>query len=82
MVGVDDDLMLRLTPDNCPAFKDGLSEYNSVLQTYIHTYKTSFFPRLASLFGYTAVTLTDALEMCQYLEWADLHNVELDINFK
>jgi hypothetical protein len=40
-----------------------------------------FFSRLSTLFEVADVNYLEATEMCQYLQWADLHNVELTINF-
>lgn len=81
MFGHNDDLLLRLNEKNCPAFGNALVEYDSVLQQYIQPFKTTFFPHLAKMFGYRGVDFQQAVQMCQYLEWADLHNVDLDITY-
>ncbi len=80
MVGHDDDLMLRLNAGNCASWKQGLVENEAVLHTLLEPFQ-SLFLRLATLFGESEVNKEEAVEMCSYLKWADLHNVELSIEY-
>jgi len=76
-----DDLMLKLTANNCPAFGQALKDNYPTLKDMIKGFETDLFPRLEHMFGYCGIGLAEAVEMCQYLQWADLHNVELQFTY-
>jgi hypothetical protein len=43
-------------------------------------YEKHFFPRLAKLIDRENVTRAEAIDLCEYIQWADLHEVALTIS--
>lgn len=80
MIGHDDDLMLRLNSQNCPKFSKGLQEHEQHVDELTKEYQKSFYPRLAEMMGQASVTRSEAVDLCEYINWADLHEVELTIS--
>jgi hypothetical protein len=46
MVGVDDDLMLRATPQNCPRYGQALKENEDILNKSIFNITQYLYPKL------------------------------------
>jgi hypothetical protein len=79
VMGAEDDLILNLGEDNCPAFKKAVStHWNSFTNDFTTSFK-DFMTRLNTLSGLTLDT-NGCLSFCEYLKWADLHNVALSID--
>jgi hypothetical protein len=72
---------MRLNEKNCPVFKQGLVDNYDTLKNLTKDFEQNFFPRLAHIFGYCGIGLAEAVEMCQYLQWADLHNIKLTVPY-
>jgi len=79
MVGHDDDLLLRLNGENCPKFGQALEDNKEHLDKLTKKFEKHFFPRLAHLIGKENITREEALDLCEYVHWADLHEVELNV---
>eukprot|EP00350_Pseudokeronopsis_sp_OXSARD2_P000638 CAMPEP_0170541408 /NCGR_PEP_ID=MMETSP0211-20121228/1145_1 /TAXON_ID=311385 /ORGANISM="Pseudokeronopsis sp., Strain OXSARD2" /LENGTH=266 /DNA_ID=CAMNT_0010844119 /DNA_START=542 /DNA_END=1342 /DNA_ORIENTATION=- len=81
MVAHEDDFMLRLNQENCPLFKATLEAQYQTLETELKSFE-NFFLRLEDMFEVASVDAKEATKMCQYLQWADLHNVALTLDAK
>lgn len=80
-MGADDDFILNLNSDNCPAFKKAVDTNWPAFENSVLTNNKDFLTRLAGFFGQTNADLKTSLSYCQYLKWADLHNVALSFAF-
>ena len=78
MVGADHDFLLNINKDNCPAFgKELKQQYASVEGQNSET-----LLRISQLFGEEKTfDLPDGYEACKYLLWADLHSIELTLDY-
>jgi hypothetical protein len=79
MVGHDDDLMLRLNGENCPKFGQALKDNEELLNNLTKRFENKFYPRLAQLINKQNITREEAINLCEYVHWADLHEVELNV---
>lgn len=81
VMGAEDDYMLALNADNCPTFGKAISDNYKTLEDNVqNTFKT-FLTRLTGFFGVQSADTKTAISYCQYLKWADLHNVALSFDF-
>jgi hypothetical protein len=80
MVGHDDDLMLRLNAENCPKFGKALVENEHYIHDLTKDYEKNFYPKLAKLIDRENVTRAEAIDLCEYIQWADLHEVALSVS--
>ncbi|CDW80158.1 histidine acid phosphatase family protein [Stylonychia lemnae] len=81
VMGADDDFILNLSVDNCPAYKKSINDNWAAFENSIQTNNKDFIGRLAQFAGQTTLDLKTALDFCQYIKWADLHNVVLSFDF-
>lgn len=77
-MGGEDDFILNLGEDNCPAFKKAISDNYNDFANKVQTNNKDFLTRLNTLSGLT-LDVPNALSFCEYLQWADMHNVALSI---
>lgn len=80
MVGADADYLLNLNPQNCPLFNASLKEQAETDGLSYDKYAT-FLVRLSQLFDEHTFDLPAGYSACQYLLWADLHSIDLTVDY-
>lgn len=78
MVGPEDDYILATSPENCAAYKSTMetAKKSKAFQDQIASFST-LFTSLETLTGEKNVNYDSAVQICEYLAAADLHNKEL-----
>lgn len=80
-MGADDDYILGLSTDNCPAFGKAINDNYGNFEKNAQTTFSKFLPILANYLKQQTIDIKTALSFCQYIKWADLHNVPLTFDF-
>ena len=79
MEGPDDDTLLGLNAKNCKKFAEGISQNYNDFEDMTKKYK-DFQSSLSQKFGNSYdFTQAETFAACEYIEWADLHGVDLEI---
>lgn len=78
MVGPMDDYILATSAENCAAYKTASENVkkSASFQATVQSF-ASFFTQLETLTGEKSVDYDSAVQICEYLAAADLHNKEL-----
>lgn len=80
-MGAEDDFILNLNTDNCPAFNKAITDNYQTYEGYVQTTFKDFLPKLAGYFGAQTADSKTALSYCSYIKWAYLHNVDLQFAY-
>ena len=79
VMGAEDDYILGLNETNCVNFKTQADAKWPAFAQQTTDSNKDFFSRLQSAFGLETIDINSARDVCKYIMWADLHDVQLSV---
>lgn len=80
-MGADDDYILGLNTENCPAFAKAINDNYQAFENNAKTTFSKLITNLEKYFDSSKPDIKTVLSYCEYIKWADLHNVPLTFDF-